>query len=790
MSFDFLHDSAPAGQPAGAEFASADAPRPAPRLDPGELLNGLNPQQQEAVTHSGSALLIVAGAGSGKTTVLTRRIAYALATGGAHPGQILAITFTNKAAREMLERITELVGPAASGMWISTFHSACVRILRREAKALGRKQNFTIYDSADSLRLVTQVAKEEDVDTKLITAKSLRNRISNLKNELQTPDDYAQTYREGNPQERATLAVYRRYQERLAVANAFDFDDLIMETVHLLEAFPDIAANYRARFSHILVDEYQDTNPAQYRLVRTLAGADLPQPTAELTVVGDADQSIYAFRGATVRNIVEFEEDFPSARTILLEQNYRSTQTILSAANAVIRNNSNRRDKRLWTDRGQGEQITGWVAESEQAEAQFIVDTIDELMDAGNFQYGDFAVFYRTNAQSRAIEDALVRAGLPYKVVGGTRFYERKEIKDALAYARVIANPEDDINLRRILNVPKRGIGARSEALIAALAARERISFYAALSRAGEAPGITSRTLGPLEKFRRLLEDLIESAQGAPPARILEAILEQTGYLDELNQSRDPQDESRVDNLAELVAVAEDFHATHPDGTLDDFLERVSLTADADQIPDDKGEVTLMTLHTAKGLEFPVVFLTGLEDGTFPHQRSFTDPQELAEERRLAYVGLTRAKVRLFLSRAETRSLWGAPQYYPPSRFLVEIPDELITWKSTGSAPAGPPSFETAFKPAGNDNAGLTRSAYRSGGRTAAAVGRGGFPNRIRPNREAIEVAVGDKVSHDSFGLGTVMEISGTGDKTVATVDFGSEGSKRLLLRYAPVQKL
>lgn len=798
--FEFLNEPPtrrdPAADRAADTAATAAAPArggtgPGPGASASALLEGLNAQQIAAVEHSGSPLLIVAGAGSGKTTVLTRRIAHALRTGRAHPGQVLAITFTNKAAREMVERITELVGPPARSMWISTFHSACVRILRREAKALGMKSNFTIYDSQDSLRLVTQCVREAGLDSKKFTPRSLQHRISNLKNDLLTADDFSSRAQENNPSEQALAEVYRRYSERLRLANAFDFDDLIMETVHLLDAFDDIAANYRARFAHILVDEYQDTNPAQYRLIRALAGADLPAPTAELTVVGDADQSIYAFRGATVRNIVEFEEDFPQARVILLEQNYRSTQNILTAANAVISHNDDRKDKRLWTDAGPGEPVTGWVAESEQAEARFITEKIDALMDEGGLTYGDFAVFYRTNAQSRAIEDALMRAGMPYKVVGGTRFYERKEIKDALAYLRVIANPDDDVNLRRILNVPKRSIGDRTEAFIGALAERERISFAAALDRAEEAPGLSSRSLGPIARFRTLLADLRTTAEGAPVSRILESVLEQTGYLAELHASTDPQDESRVDNLAELVAVAEDFGRTHETGTLDEFLEQVSLSSDADQIPDqDVGEVTLMTLHTAKGLEFPVVFLTGLEDGTFPHQRSFSSSTELAEERRLAYVGLTRARKKLFLSRAETRSMWGQPAYNPPSRFLSELGEGLVDWESTGTLSSGGPAdraFGSAWSP--GSRAGSSGRGGRPGG-ARAGTSPGGFPNRIRPNREVPQVEPGDRVSHDAFGLGTVTEVAGAGDKTVATVDFGSEGTKRLLMRYAPVEKL
>ncbi|MGR6089467.1 UvrD-helicase domain-containing protein [Brevibacterium sp. CSND-B09] len=829
-----------------------------------ELLTGLNPRQREAVIHTGSPLLIVAGAGSGKTTVLTRRIAYALATGRAHPGEVLAITFTNKAAKEMAERVSSIVGPASRAMWVSTFHSSCVRILRREAKVLGMKSNFTIYDAQDAQRLVAQILKELGLDTKKYAPRAILHRISNLKNDLQTPDDFIP--RPNNPADEVLADVFKRYTSRLRLANAFDFDDLIAETVHLFGAFPEVADSYRRRFRHILVDEYQDTNPAQYALIKALAGDGAGGPTgAELTVVGDADQSIYAFRGATVRNIVEFEKDFPNADTILLEQNYRSTQNILDAANAVIANNDDRREKKLWTSEGSGEQIVGWVAENEQGEARFIVDRIDDLIDEEKYTYGDFAVFYRTNAQSRAIEDALVRSGIPYKVVGGTRFYERKEIKDALAYLRVVANPDDDVNLRRILNVPKRSIGDRTEGIIADFADRENISFFTALGRLDEIPHLSSRALTSVQKFYDLMQDLRSTAESSPLSRVIEAILEQSGYLESLQKSTDPQDESRVDNLAELVAVAEDFVATReaaavaepdtPDdndtntdtGTeatavpettdteaetaaeavdpdvddvgsadasaapgvgaaaIDQFLEQVALASDTDQIPDaELGQVTLMTLHTAKGLEFPVVFLTGLEDGGFPHSRSFENPQELSEERRLAYVGLTRARQRLLVTRAETRSMWGQPQYNPPSRFLSEIPENLINWENTGSFSGG---FASGGFGSGGFGSGGYSSGYSGGSRgfgSSRSSGGGsrsrssassstpvaGFPNRIRPNREVISVEVGEKVSHESFGLGTVTEVNGVGDKTVAVVDFGSAGSKRLLLRYAPIEKL
>ncbi len=830
-----------------------------------ELLTGLNPRQREAVIHTGSPLLIVAGAGSGKTTVLTRRIAYALATGRAHPGEVLAITFTNKAAKEMAERVSSIVGPASRAMWVSTFHSSCVRILRREAKVLGMKSNFTIYDAQDAQRLVAQILKELGLDTKKYAPRAILHRISNLKNELQTPDDFIP--RPNNPADEVLADVFKRYTSRLRLANAFDFDDLIAETVHLFGAFPEVADSYRRRFRHILVDEYQDTNPAQYALIKALAGNGAGGPTgAELTVVGDADQSIYAFRGATVRNIVEFEKDFPNADTILLEQNYRSTQNILDAANAVIANNDDRREKKLWTSEGTGEQIVGWVAENEQGEARFIVDRIDDLIDEEKYTYGDFAVFYRTNAQSRAIEDALVRSGIPYKVVGGTRFYERKEIKDALGYLRVVSNPDDDVNLRRILNVPKRSIGDRTEGLIADFADRENISFFTALGRLDEIPHLSSRALTSVKKFFDLMQDLRSTAESSPLSRVIEAILEQSGYLESLQKSTDPQDESRVDNLAELVAVAEDFVATReaavaepgtpddadtntgidtevtaaetatetgnetaaegaaPDAgdtgsadasaapgvgpaAIDQFLEQVALASDTDQIPDaELGQVTLMTLHTAKGLEFPVVFLTGLEDGGFPHSRSFENPQELSEERRLAYVGLTRARQRLLVTRAETRSMWGQPQYNPPSRFLSEIPENLISWENTGSFSGG---FSGGFGSGGFGSGGYGSGGYSSGysggsrgfgsSRSSGSGSRSsaspsapvaGFPNRIRPNREVISVEVGEKVSHESFGLGTVTEVNGVGDKTVAVVDFGSAGSKRLLLRYAPIEKL
>ncbi|MFE1259677.1 DNA helicase PcrA [Streptomyces albogriseolus] len=768
------------------------APRPV--VDSAALLEGLNDNQRAAVVHSGSPLLIVAGAGSGKTRVLTHRIAYLLAERGVHPGQILAITFTNKAAGEMKERVEQLVGPRANAMWVMTFHSACVRILRRESKKLGFTSSFSIYDAADSKRLMALVCRDLDLDPKRFPPKSFSAKISNLKNELIDEEDFAAQATDGF--EKTLAQAYALYQSRLREANALDFDDLIMTTVNLLRAFPDVAEHYRRRFRHVMVDEYQDTNHAQYALVRELVGGasehpvDVPPeaevPPAELCVVGDADQSIYAFRGATIRNILQFEEDYPDATTILLEQNYRSTQTILSAANAVIERNESRRPKNLWTNAGTGSLITGYVADTEHDEAQFVADEIDRLTDTGEAKAGDVAVFYRTNAQSRVFEEIFIRVGLPYKVVGGVRFYERKEVRDVLAYLRVLANPEDSVPLRRILNVPKRGIGDRAEAMIDALAQREKISFPQALKRVDEAYGMAARSANAVKRFNTLMEDLrtvVES--GAGPATVLEAILERTGYLAELQASTDPQDETRIENLQELAAVALEFEQERGEGetgTLADFLEQVALVADSDQIPDEEdgdGVITLMTLHTAKGLEFPVVFLTGMEDGVFPHMRALGQTKELEEERRLAYVGITRARERLYLTRSTMRSAWGQPSYNPPSRFLEEIPATHMEWKRTGAS--GP----VASGPVSGVAASLSSTRSRS-----SASGASGFATRRTSEKPVVSLAVGDRVTHDQFGLGTVVAVKGTGVNAEATIDFGDEKPKRLLLRYAPVEKL
>lgn len=805
-----------------------------PSIDADALLVGLNPQQRAAVLHHGGPLLIVAGAGSGKTRVLTHRIAHLLATRQARAGEILAITFTNKAAAEMRERVASLVGPSARMMWVSTFHSACVRILRREATTLGLRQSFSIYDSADSQRLLSLVARELDLDPKKYPPKALQSKISNLKDELVDPDAFAATASGSNDFDQALAQVYTRYQQRLRQANALDFDDLIMTTVNLLQAFPAVAEHYRRRFRHVLVDEYQDTNHAQYVLVRELAGvgaadpgADAAVPRGELTVVGDADQSIYAFRGASIRNIMEFEADYPDATTILLEQNYRSTQTILSAANAVISKNPGRKPKRLWTDSGSGPKIVAYVADNEHEEARFVAEEIDRLGDSDGVRPGDVAIFYRANAQSRALEEVLIRVGLPYKVVGGTRFYERREIKDAVAYLRAIANPDDDVNLRRILNVPKRGLGDRSEAMVAGYAERERVSFGQALERLEEVPGLGTRAVTGLRAFAEMMADLRALTEsGAGPAEILSVVLDRSGYLAELRASEDPQDQTRVENLAELHAVASEFEQSDPDGDLADFLERVSLVADSDQIPSDdggddeggepkpdQGVITLMTLHTAKGLEFPVVFLTGMEDGTFPHMRSLADTDQLAEERRLAYVGLTRARQRLYISRAAVRTAWGVPNEFPPSRFLDDLPEDLIDWRrreSSNDRLRGPGGFLGGRSGYASGGGGYGGDRSGSGSRStqswkkSSAASRAGEPPRKapgsggatfgsatpRPDAAIPTLTVGDKVTHDAYGLGTVVAVEGGGPNAVAKVDFGTEGTKRLLLRYSPVTKL
>ena len=825
------------------------------------LLEGLNPQQAAAVVHRGGPLLIVAGAGSGKTSVLTRRIAYLLAEGGAHPGQILAITFTNKAAAEMRERVAGLVGPQAERMWVATFHSICVRILRAQSALLGtRNSNFTIYDSDDSRRLLGMIAKEQQLEVKKFTPRMLATAISNHKNELRDPSEAMDRALEDSDRTGQTVAtVYTEYQARLQSANAFDFDDLIGETVALLRAHPQVAAYYRRRFRHVMVDEYQDTNHAQYILVRTLVGGaagegsagdglgsddddEVGVPPAELCVVGDADQSIYAFRGATIRNIEDFEHDYPDARSILLEQNYRSTQTILSAANAVISRNAGRREKNLWTAEGTGDLLVGYVADNEHDEARFIAGEIDRLVDSGDASYSDVAVFYRTNNSSRVIEDVFVRLGLPYKVVGGTRFYERKEVRDIVAYLKVLSNPDDTVALRRILNTPRRGIGDRAEACVVVHAEQRGIGFGEALRDAaeGKVSLLPTRSVKAITGFVALLDELRGRLDGTGHAggegsvpdvgELVEAVLDRTGYRSELEASNDPQDAARLDNLNELVGVGREFSSEAalqlsareqgfgPDadtdaaadaeldeglaepGSLAAFLERVSLVADADQIPDEEqGQVTLMTLHTAKGLEFPVVFLVGMEDGLFPHMRALGDPAELSEERRLAYVGITRARKKLYLSRAMMRSSWGQPMTNPGSRFLEEIPSEAIEWQreepAGGSGFGDGDSFATRRRFGGGSGGGSGGGGYSGGGgfggRGSQSGDRASGIPRARSSAPALELAPGDRVTHDKYGLGKVLSCDGSGPRATATIDFGASGKVRLMLiGGVPMQKL
>ena len=873
--------------------------------DPRSLIEGLNPQQEEAVKYYGQALLIGAGAGSGKTRVLTRRIAWLLAH-GFWASSILAITFTNKAAAEMRERLVTLVGPEAEHMWISTFHSACVRILRRDGKEIGLKSGFSIYDTADSERLVKLIAADLNIDTKRYTPRMLLGKISDCKNALvfwkdqlkkancdYTPGQRGYQVSAGDVDELVAV-VYAEYQHRLALANAVDFDDLIMRTVELLQTCPQVSEYYRHRFRYIFVDEYQDTNHAQYVLVRELSGIDSdeqPDPQARgagrvgpswITVVGDSDQSIYAFRGADIRNIQDFEQDFPNAKTIMLEQNYRSTQTILDAANAVIAKNENRKPKKLWTALGQGDKIVGYAADNAQQEAGWIANEIARIHTEEDVAYRDIAIMYRANAQSRSLEEAMINANLPYQLVGGTKFYERREVKDAIAYLQAIVNPADNVNVRRILNVPKRGLGARAEGLVAGYADAHGLTFFESIEHMDQIEGMTGRTTKPLGAFRDLMHELADFAKehDSKPSEVVAEVLDKSGLLEELQRSEDPQDASRVDNLSQLQSVAAEFEQNTPDATLAGFLETTALVADSDQLPgegEDSGKVTMMTLHTAKGLEYPYVFLTGMEQGTFPHQRAMEDTSELSEERRLAYVGITRAKRRLYVTRAAVRAQWGQANDMMPSQFLDEIPDELIDWKrreagvermraswgdddefggwdddddfgstSFGESMYGSSTYGSSSYGSGSRGShstygsshgsrssygsgrssygsgsrrfsggshsgsssygsyGSSRSSYGSGkpsGKSGKVTTRRAKPKDLTKSAPASSLdgnnglsisdfQIGDRITHDHYGLGKVIETQDKGANSVITVDFGTDGVKRLLLRVAPIEKL
>ncbi len=889
-----VQSSQTAQSSAAAQYAQTSAQSSnIPEINPQSLLEGLNPQQSKAVQYTGPALLIGAGAGSGKTRVLTRRIAWILANRKAWPSQILAITFTNKAAEEMRERLASLIGNSANSMWVSTFHSACVKILRAHGDSIGLKSGFSIYDSSDCERLVKIIASELNIDIKKFTPKLLLSKISEFKNNLVTWQEnlknYAPDYKPGASVSGASsfnaagnsdalyAAVYAEYQNRLSVSNAVDFDDLIMLTVKLLRQNPQVSAYYKRKFRYILVDEYQDTNHAQYVLIRELAGVDdystdstvspdsTQLPQSSITVVGDSDQSIYAFRGADIRNIQDFEQDFPSATTIMLEQNYRSTQTILDAANAVISNNANRKPKKLWTSLGKGSPIVGYVADNAQGEASWVAQEIARLAGEDGVNYSDIAIMYRANSQSRSLEDALIKSGLPYQLVGGTKFYERREVKDALAYLQSIANPDDDVNMRRILNVPKRGLGARAESQITSYAKENSISFWSALSqidKIAEQIGISSRTFNALKSFRDLMTSLIDfmKANDSKPSKVVENVLNESGLLQDLRESKDPQDEFRVDNLSQLQSVAAEYEQNTPDANVAGFLETTALVADSDQLPDqgeDTGKVTLMTLHTAKGLEYPVVFLTGMEQGTFPHSRCVDNQKELCEERRLAYVGITRAKKILYVTWAAERSQWGKSAEMIQSQFLDEIPADLISWKRkeadvmrAGLRGAGS-DFDRDFDSDFGSDGGWDYDSYTTYGgssyrkshygksyssksygsnsygnsygksygsksgkvttriarKSSASYQHQSFTSNLQSSASSLsykkqglqekdnhlninDFHEGDKISHDTYGLGTVLKTQDKGRNSIITVDFGSDGVKRLMLRVAPIEKL
>jgi DNA helicase II / ATP-dependent DNA helicase PcrA len=749
------------------------------------LLEGLNAQQAAAVTDRGPALLIVAGAGSGKTKVLTHRIAHLLANKEAWPSQILAITFTNKAANEMKERVHSLLGNVADGMWIKTFHSACLQILRREASRLGHDANFSVYDTGDTKALIKRLIRESGSDIEGLKPQTVAARISNAKNELKDADDFYSLIDSSNPKDRAIAEIFSQYQAALRKNNAFDFDDLIAETVYLFRSFPDIAAQYQRRFRHILIDEYQDTNHAQYSLIRELTKpiADLhnePDPnTGELagpsaiTVVGDSDQSIYAFRGADMRNIAEFAKDFPGSKTILLEQNYRSTQNILSAANAVISKNFDRPEKNLWSDAGDGEKIVSFTGLDERGEAAYIVDQIQDLRKQGT-AYRDMAVLYRTNALSPSLEAELKSQRVPYMVIGGLKFYERKEIKDALAYLTAIANPRNDEAVRRILNEPSRGIGEKTELKIAELARRDESSFRQALLKT-DSLGLGPKLTAALNSFSKLLNDLDAMSVEAKIADVLSAALNLSGYRANLEDSRDPQDEARLDNLDALIGQVSEYQRQYPEATIAEYLADIALAAAADEIDDDSGSISLMTLHTAKGLEYDVIFLVGLEQGTLPHVRSFDEPGGVAEERRLLYVGMTRAKQKLYLSSALQRTLFGSTTAFLPSSFLGDIPIELI-------------QSEGATRASGTINGGyrgMAPSASPPKARTEIA----GAITQVRDNG-SLQLAIGDRIQHLDYGQGVVTELRGEGARQVAQVNFDSGATKSLVVKIAPIEKL
>jgi DNA helicase-2/ATP-dependent DNA helicase PcrA len=727
------------------------------------LLEGLNPAQHDAVIHRGGPLLVVAGAGSGKTRVLTHRIAHLIEEEGMSPFEILAITFTNKAAGEMKERVGRLVGPVAQKMWVSTFHSACVRILRRDADRIGYPSRFSIYDQADSVRLCGYVIRDLNLDSKRFPARSIQATISAVKNENVSATEYA----DGASQifEKRIADIYLEYQRRLQAAAAMDFDDLLQRTVELFRGHDDVLAGWRNRFGHVLVDEYQDTNQVQNELV-VLLGREHRQVTA----VGDQDQSIFAFRGADMRNIVEFEEAFPDTTIIVLEQNYRSTQNILDAANSVIARNVARKPKDLWTDQGAGPQIIRYHADDEADEAQHVANELARLHDHEQMRWAEMAVFYRTNAQSRVIEEFLVRVGIPYRVIGGTRFYDRREIKDAMAYLKAVVNPTDEVAVKRVLNVPKRGVGDSSVGKLDGFASAHGITFMEALRRYPDA-GVSGRATGGIDRFLELIDSV--AALDVDAATIIEETLERSSYLEELRTDGSIESEGRLENLSELVGVAREFE------TVDEFLQQVSLVADTDDIDDEDSTVTLMTLHSAKGLEYTAVFLIGMEDGVFPHIRSLGEPDELEEERRLAYVGITRAMSQLTLTSAWSRTLHGSTQYNPPSRFIGEIPSELI--HEIGGTRLLRSRRERNER---RDHVSTNRE------RIVDRAIESGHHGPTSSGAEQLGLGLGDDVKHAQWGEGVIIDVEGSGDKAEALVHFPSVGEKRLLLSWAPLEKI
>jgi len=729
------------------------------------LLEGLNPSQLDAVTHDGGPLLVIAGAGSGKTRVLTHRIAHLISARGVSPFEILAITFTNKAANEMKSRVASLVGPVAEKMWVSTFHSACVRILRRDVHLLGYPSGFSIYDQADAVRLVGYVIRDMGLDTKRFAPRAVHAAISSAKNDNTSADGYAAAA--SQIFERKIAEIYAEYQRRLLSAGAMDFDDLLMNTVVLMKSHPEVLQQWRRRFSHVLVDEYQDTNPVQNDLVLMLA-----EQHRQITVVGDSDQSVYRFRGADIRNILEFENAFPDVTVVLLEQNYRSTQNILDAANSVISKNYGRAPKDLWTDEGAGDSIVRFHADDESDESRFVAGEMMRLHEDHQMNWAEMAVFYRTNSQSRVLEEYLMRVGVPYRVFGGTRFYDRREIRDAIAYMRAVVNPSDEVSLKRVINTPKRGVGDSSIGRVDALAAVSGVTFHEAL-RQFEAAGVSGRAATGITRFLEITDDLRVLDLG--PATLLEEILERSGYMAELQETQGVEADGRRENLAELVGMARESE------TIDEFLEHVALLSDTDDLDETESTVTLMTLHAAKGLEFPVVFIVGMEDGVFPHIRSLGEPAELEEERRLAYVGITRAEKRLVLTSAWSRMLHGITQYNPPSRFLDEIPAELID--EVGGS--------TMLRSRREGGAGSRERPRPGASRERIVEAASQSPRRPTPSgAQNMGLRVGDDVRHSKFGDGVVLDINGTGENAEARVHFSGVGEKHLLLSWAPLEKI